>query len=234
MQRAGKSYVHAKKTVCVLAGDSAGDAVYSERHKVRCVAIDYDISNVETFRAAGGVAVQDSLKNQILALTPDCVIADCVNGITVDNIALLLEAITVCDAVVLNLLRGRDPVGGEMVKQMSGLTYVGPHYKGGCVVEDAIEKHRGKMIALLIASACNEMCYNRQRSSVVPRDVFDRLQPSFYSYRSRDSGQYFDSVAITTKDFKIEQSKQWVASLAPQHSRNKAAAAKAILTRGKK
>jgi hypothetical protein len=218
----------------VLAGDSAGDAVYAERHKVSCVAIDYDISNVNTFRKTGGVAVQDSLQNQIMALTPDCVIADCVNGITVDNIALLLDAITVCDAVVLNLLRGRDPVGGDMVKQMQGFAYTVPHYKRGDVVVESIEKHRGKMAALLIAAACNEMWYDRPRSSAVPQDVFDRMRPSFYSYRSMDSGQYFDSVAITTKDFRIEQSKRWIASLAPQMSRNKASAAKAVLTRGRK
>ena len=189
MQRAGKSYVHAKKTVCVLAGDSAGDAVYSERHKVRCVAIDYDISNVETFRAAGGVAVQDSLKNQILALTPDCVIADCVNGITVDNIALLLEAITVCDAVVLNLLRGRDPVGGEMVKQMSGLTYVVPHYKGGCVVEDAIEKHRGKMVFhAMYLIGCSHHFTHTEAGTADSISIVWQSQQKTLKLNSRNSG----------------------------------------------
>jgi hypothetical protein len=232
MQRSGKSYLHAKKTVCVLAGDSAGDAGHAERHGVKCVAIDYSVDNVRTFRDTGGVAIQDSLKNQIVAMTPDCLIADFVNGITFDNLGLALDAITICDAVVLNFLRGRDALGGKMARAGDSMV---PHYSGRRVVVEPTGKHRGKLAAVILGWMCAEDWYGIDRErKFIPAEVFDKMKPSFHSYRSKDSGQYFDSVAITTKDFRIHEAKDWVQSLAPQASRRKAAAAKAVLTRGKK
>jgi hypothetical protein len=202
---------------------------------VRCVAIDYVIDNVNTFRKAGGVAVQDSLKNQMIALTPEAIIADFVNGITAENHALLLDATHICDAVVFNFLRGRDVHGGKMAEVMKDGMYTVPHYKGGDVVAEHVGKHRGKMTALVIGYAVAKMWYEIPPSiSVVPHAVFENLQPSFYSYKSKDSGQWFDSVALTTKAFRIHETKEWVASLAPADSRRKAAAAKAILTKGKR
>ena len=228
VQRAGKSCSHYKKTVCVLAGDSAGDVVHAEKHGVRCVAIDYSEGNVKNYRQSGGVAVQDSLKNQLTALTPDCLIADFVNGITVDNMALMLDSVIVCDAVVFNFLRGRDPLGGQLAACGDAVI---ASYDGRRRLSVECGKHRGRLSAMLLAWACAEMWYGIDRDArLIPDDLFAKMRPSFYSYKSSDGGQYFDSVAITTKDFRIEQSKPWIAGLAPIDSRRKAAAAKAVLT----
>jgi hypothetical protein len=227
-QRSGKSYSHSRKTVCVLAGDSAGDAIHAERHGVKCVAIDYDIGNVRTYRANGGAAIQDSLKNQLLAMAPDCVIADFVNGITFENLAIMIDSVAICDSVVFNFLRGRDPIGGVMARSRA----VVPNYIGRRKVDETTGKHRGKLAALFIGWACAEMWYGIDREErFIPGEIFEKMRPSFYSYKSQDSGQYFDSIAITTKDFRIVESKEWVASLAPLASRRKAAAAKAVLTK---
>lgn len=228
-RRAGKSYVHSKKTVCVLAGDSAGDASHAEKHKVRCVAIDYSIGNVMTYRKSGGVAIQDSLHNQLLALAPDSLIADFVNGITVENIGTMLDSVCVCDAVVFNFLRGRDPLGGKLAACADAVV---PNYDGRRSLSVTCGKHRGRLATMLLAWTCAEMWYGIDREErFIPGDLFQKMKPSFYSYKSTDSGQYFDSVALTTKDFRIEESRDWVTSLAPPSSKRKAAAAKAVLTR---
>jgi hypothetical protein len=232
MQRAGRSYAYAKKTVCVLAGDSAGDAAHARKHGVKCVAIDYSVDNVRTFRETGGVAIQDSLRNQLIAMTPDCLIADFVNGITYENLAIAVDAIAICDAVVLNFLRGRDALGGKMASAGDSMV---PHYSGRRVVVEPTGKHRGKLAAVLLGWMCAEDWYGIDRGRrFIPEDLFGKMKPSFYSYRSKDSGQYFDSIAITTKDFQIQETKEWIKSIAPQASRRKAAAARAVLARGKK
>jgi hypothetical protein len=83
--------------------------------------------------------------------------------------------------------------------------------------------------AKLIAESCELI--DRDESHV-PQVVFDKLRPSFYSYRSKDGGQYFDSVAMTTKGFGLSTDDcEKLRKHAPLKSRRLAAAAKAVLSR---
>jgi hypothetical protein len=225
--RLGKSYAYAPKKVCVLAGDIAGDLPHAVKRNIDCVAVDTSQNCVRRFRENGGVATNDGLHNQIIALQPDGIIADLVSGVTVNSCRMMIDATGVCDAVIFNLLRGRDKGMGEADLMM-------PSFYGREKRLEYVGKHRGRLLLLFAGAVISEMWLGTEKGSrFVPDELFNYMKPSFYSYRSVDSGQYFDSVAVTTKDFRLGGGKAEMDRLrtyAPVDSRRKAAAAKALLT----
>lgn len=228
--RMGKSYKYSPKRVIVLAGDSSGDMPHAFKHRVECIAVDSKTNCVEKWRDDGGVGVCDSLKNQVCAIQPSGVIGDFVCGVTPDGAALLVDCMAICDAVVFNFLRGRD----RGIRSFDGDI---PHYFDRKMLREPIGNHRGKIAVIGAAMLLGENCgLIEQGDKFVPQSIFDKLRPSFYSYKSKDGGQFFDSVAVTTKGFILSSihDKEAVRRVAPVSSRRKAAAAKAVLTAKRK
>jgi len=224
-ERMGKSYSYRPKTVCVLAGSIAADLRCAAKHNVNCVGVDFDSDCVACFRDSGGVAVQDSLQNQIFAMQPNGVIADLLCGCTPGAGSMLLDSIAASEAVVFNFLRGRDKGIQRFPSEVPDYTKRQP-----CAVE--VGKHRGRIAISIAGKLINELYYGASREDYfVPDKIWDKLRPSYYSYKSKDGGQFFDSVAVSCGDFGLTDSgKKFFRMQAPEKSKRKAAAAKALMT----
>lgn len=228
--RVGKSRSYDKKLVCVLAGESAGDMPHAERRNFDCIAIDKNIDCVKTYRDKGGVAVQGDLVSQVLCHEPHAVIADMLGGATRKNIAGMLDLAICSKAVVLNLLRGRDKGMSELESQ-----YLIPDFSSGRKQVVPIGKHRGAMacfvVALAVAKEFKLVREDEDGNTRLNGKVLEAFRPAFYSYKSKNGGQVFDSVAISTDWLEADMPMHDVAKkMVSKQQRNRAAAAKAILT----
>lgn len=228
-----------KQRVCVLAGDIAADRECATKRKLECVAVDCNLSAVKTFRKAGGVAIQDQLVNQIRVLQPSAVIADLVCGITPSVREMYFDAIFLCDVVVFNLLRGRDKGVGEYVRAARKHNIEVPEVVGRNMQWAPVNKHRGRLLFASAVGALARDCCGTGGSNAddeiarfIEKEAWE-MMPRYYSYQSKDSGQYFDTVVVTSNIFSrytsVEIRKRERLS-APKASRQRAAAAKAILT----
>lgn len=232
--------------VVVLAGECAMDLPKARKHGFECVGVDIDGECVDTFREAGGVAVQDVLHRQLLAIRPDGVIADMMGGVTENGWNSFVSA-SVCGAsgVVWNGLRGRDSGIGKFADLNREFRV--PEFSTGRPRLVQIEKHRGKIIWLnwclnswLIVNGSQSDWIGGGGPKTVDISGFsDKFilelskigRPEYFSYRSKDSGQFFDSVAFSCLPGFRTNVVELANSYRCQRSRRKAAAAKALLTR---
>lgn len=228
----------AQQRVCVLAGDIAADREHATKRKLECVAVDCNLSAVKTFRKAGGVAVQDQLQNQLLALQPSAVIADLVSGLDFRVFRMFVTAQLLCDVVVFNLLRGRDKGMGEYARDIANVGLRVPEVTGRRVRWVPVGKHRGRMLFAQGMRLTAKTVMSWQGMSLEAADAYLEkfcvaMSPRFYSYQSKDSSQYFDTVVVTTQclsKYNDSESRNLLRACAPKVSRRRAAAAKALLT----
>lgn len=234
-----------QQRVCVLAGDIAADRECATKRGLECVAVDCNLSAVKNYRRAGGVAIQDRLKNQILTLQPHALIADLVSGITPEVVSMYWSALGLCDVVVFNLLRGRDKGIGDRAQELAEANVQVPEYTGRHASWSPIGKHRGRLLYIMgVAAQIDAYCKLKNISPTgvecvsaanrVTNRIADEMRPRFYSYRSVDSGQYFDTVVVTAYNNSKHADKlvrEQIRNMAPKKSRQRTAAARAVLTR---
>lgn len=236
---------HDVERVMVLAGDSAQDIKHAERRGIQCIGVDTSAKFVGEFRKNGGVATKDSIENQLYLHTPDGVILDMTGGVAESTSELLSIASFSSRLVVWNGLRGRDVLGGKVANSKLGFARR----------LDIDRKHRGAIAFDLWFSNIYThgfmFRYEQDRgpadehtSRLIFHALMLRCKPCFYSYRSKDSGQWFDSVAFTSpcsymgwgkENNQSNQARKDIGSLMdaaeiPTGSKRKAAAAKAIMT----
>lgn len=248
-----QSRIPKQSTVMVLAGDAAADLEHARRRKFKCVAVDVDMKCVDTFRAAGGVAVQDKIHRQLMLINPDAAILDMLGGITPESWGNVMVSAQSCRAVVWNGLRGRDIGAGTTARRLASQKC--PDYSTGRLSLTDYGLHRGKLafsalvgfywmatnkrIGELFVSASN---YRGPAAIEVPQwfelEMASILRPAYSSYRSKDSNQYFDSIAWTNlcgmREHLIGNGWGNLANTKKcNKSKRKAAAAKALLTMGR-
>lgn len=224
--------------VMVLCGDTDMDNRHAMRRGLRCVGIDIRQDGVDVFRAGGGIAVKDKIHRQLWLLKPQGVILDMLGGITVPSFVDPVMASWIsCQAIVWNGLRGRDTLGGKLSRESKSLTVL--QYKDRVSQRGIAGVHRGKLGIVLMSGLANAILYGDKSEGLnhFPHrhptqgflDDFCRMtKPEFSSYRSKDSGQHFDSFAMTTC-VKTQQVQMHDTKVV-RESKRKAAAAKALLT----
>jgi len=223
-------------TVMVLAGDGGYDIKKARRHGLRIIGVDRVQGRVNEFRRQGEVAIKDSLHRQVMLMKPDALIADMMGGMTSSSWGDVLAVSPICKAVVWNGLRGRDKGVNDIIGEASSGCI--PIYRGRRIEWTQVGKHRGKIaFCSLIVAAWNAA--GGDMNSYVPQDFISRmsreLRPEFMTYRSKDSGQYFDSVAWNWLGCDDGNKDSYIAAFANsrrvKRSKRKAAAAKAVMTR---
>jgi hypothetical protein len=235
-------------TVIAMCGDSGKDSEVARKKGFQCVGIDLVQQHVDTFRESGGVAVCDKLHRQLWALKPDAAILDMLGGLTTRSFVDPYCASLGCKAVVWNGLRGRDAGVGSLSRQLESNKFTFLDFSSGRGVRRIFGKHRGHLAFFLITQIglCTyegkHFIDSNGRLAFPPvhvkqwhLDMLAReLRPAFNSYKSKDSGQYFDSIAWSNpsglaRDF--SNGIQLANSDVCNQSRRKSAAAKAVLTK---
>lgn len=254
--------------VGVLCGDIAADSEVSKQKQLRIVGFDLSPCAVDTFRSKGSVAVCDDIGRQLNYIPMDGIILDELGGVSENSLGRFSVAMMRCKAVVANYLRGRDPFGaknGALVSDLE-IPVIGKDRRR---VLRKVGKHRGAIafaltkcvgVADVIQWGLDDDFYHRLKieeklqcngyaeslKEAVPICA-ESYKPQFYSYQSKDSSQFFDSVAATGAG---EGVPKWVGLLnrlaayrankgnlqskaylkKQTSSKRKAAAAKAVLT----
>jgi hypothetical protein len=244
-----QSRVNPGSLVLCLCGDGGFDVSHANRRGFKVVGVDVQGTCVNKFREVGGIAVHDSFKNMVGALRPKGAVFDAMGGFTVNSFFDHATHLWVLDGFVWNGLRGRD----REARFPDGLKRL-PSYKDGRKSYVPLDRHRGKQVFMYMVwvthavgwcvkefgdanlehlnskSVRQEIGFSFVASSEdLVEAVGWHMRPSYYSYKSKDSGKaslYFDSVALNGSG--------WIKS--PEmvelnsKSRRKAAAAKALLT----
>jgi len=228
--RIGRSKHYAPKTVCVLAGDCAGDLPHAKKRGFECVGVDINENCVKTFRESGGIAVNGSLHFQAVAIQPDAVIADMLGGLTPKNLSVLIDCSVASKAVVINLLRGRDK-GMRRFPEICKTA----DYSTGRKKDIQVGNHRGCAIVMLLAQSCARDFGSEENLdngfTYIPQWIVQKFKPCFYSYKSKDGNQWFDSVAITTAWLGANMEMRDIAKeTVPKKQLQRAAAVKALIT----
>ncbi len=249
--------------VMVLIDDTDFELKEGIRRGFRVVGIDKSKQSIEKGKASGGIAVRDDFINQMESLKPDAAIFDGVSGITKYAMALIDAARYTTRAVVWNGLRGRDKYGGMMKSSVERSEFKIHCYKKGKPQGHVFPGlHRGMLLyskeLVNIIKDFDDLVddfpfpYEEdplkawskpERIQYLCRfanDVFMRHhKPEFMSYRSKDSGQYFDAAAWTqNREFFGRNDLDWrdrslyesAAANRSLASKRKSAAAKALLT----
>lgn len=226
--------------VMVLCGDGSHDIDVGARKGFEVVGVDILQGSVDRFRGKGGIAVCDTIEKQVYAVNPDAVIFDYMGGITPHRLRTVADATRFCNVVVANFLRGRDPAARQIAGDLRPLVRDG-------------EKHRGKIAAAFVGCDLMRVLFENMDSLDDERYLFlSDIQegvkngrareaaefargaiaihnPAFYSYRSKDGKQYFDSVSMSLDGDIVESVKPTV-WCHDRRSVRLAAAAKAVST----
>lgn len=244
-----QSRITPRSKVLVLCGESGADIEHAQKRRFDIVGVDVEQSCVDRFRSMGGVAICDKVHRQLILQSPNGAILDMLGGITRQSWGDMVHSSSACEAVVWNGLRGRD--GGGGFDSIMGDMPI-PDYTTGRRRETITGKHRGKIaFAAIVARywlAMHGRLADAMRGIVqgehIPHSFFDdigsAIRPAYYSYRSKDGGQWFDSIAWTNPRSQRGSllSSEWgklADSKRCNASNRKAAAAKAIITmRGKR
>jgi len=230
-------------TVMVLIGDT--DAELRESQKRGMVAIGVDRNNdcVKMFRKSGGVAINDDFLVQMKNIKPDAVILDGVSGYTKYAREFVAAASHYTRAIVWNGLRGRDSHSKEG-KEIYESFEIRVFKKGRAVAKRQPGIHRAMLLYASyfyeeiagiheycnisypkeIETECGEFLYC---VATMGEEIMYSNKPEFMTYRSKDSGQYFDSGAWSTMlpIGRLDNSRHGTKA-----SVRKAAAAKAVVT----
>lgn len=220
-----------KPLAVALAGDTAEDLRHANKHGIECVAVDNKMRCVKNFRKAGGLASQADLHDYLIAIQPTILLADLTTGVTPDALAMMLDAIGFCDSVAFNFQRGRD----RGIRQLSGVV---PQYRRQRErVDVPIGKHRGKISLAYVSRLVAEAWYGvnpgqKMLPADVSEDMFQAMKPEYESYKSKDGGNYFDSIVLTTAAFRLQGGEaKRLEGWASAEARSRAGAAKACLTK---
>jgi hypothetical protein len=189
-----RARILSQKTVLYLVGPEDHDrrkalSLGFANHNL--IAVDLVQERVDEVRRAGGLAIRGSLQQVLMAWPQDWPIdvvdADFCHGIVKDVLVLPYILRTspgmISDTVVsLNMQRGRDPASNSLRKKMRRY--------GGAV-------HRGE--AWLSAVVLMEVNSLRNRHPLSPvvgmmKRYRQECSPASSEYRSKTSGQWFDSV----------------------------------------
>lgn len=245
----------AKSKIGVFCGDVAADYEVATKKGFTPVGVDIVENCVTAFRKKGGVAIHEDVTSVVRFFDFDGFILDELGGVTKSSAHRLKVVQRGCFAVVANYLRGRDSTGADLCRQLNFLT-VPIKNKSRHMVRLPINKHRG-LIAWVFTNvlpiADFEFCFDavsltrkiasfsyKERLQVLVDYFAKESNIQVFSYRSKDSGQYFDSVAYSNKDAidsrdSFREVRELDMRVAKYHSRlrkikNKAAAAKALIT----
>jgi len=250
----------AGSAVGVLCGGIAADYEVSRKKGFTVIGVDTQEECVNTFRKKGGVAIKDDILSQMKFSKFEAIILDELGGLTKNSMYRFSRSGYQCQCIVANYLRGRDPLAVEMQKHLNGFT-VPVKLKDRSVERIEVNKHRGVLawvwnrapaVADIMAGLEEEEwglftleellgCSDYRPSFQEAIDyVAGKENPKFYSYKSKDSGQYFDSVAFTGSGEGLPDQSSLSFSEAWQkrhglktHAKSKrlAAAAKAVMTK---
>lgn len=217
----------AGSTVGVLCGDIAADYQVSVRKGFVAIGLDIKDEYVQTFRNKGGFAVNDDVVLQMNYTKFDAMILDELGGLSDRSLHRLSTASSHCKCVVANYLRGRDPIAVGIQASLNGF-FVPVKLKDRSRKTIEVGKHRGvlawvwnsveAMADVLLADGLEEdwqigLTLEEKLQCDDYRSVFQeainevarRENPQFYSYKSKDSLQYFDSVAFFGHGFGTTQ-----------------------------
>jgi hypothetical protein len=194
--------------VMVLVGDGSFDLSVGISKGFEVIGVDLQPDNVSKFRSLGGVAILDTIENQLYSFKPDAVIFDYTGGITKDRMRAVSDACRFCSVVVANFLRGRDPLAVSLSRDLRP------------IVSDG-EKHRGRIAAAFTALDLSRRLFegidgldddrylymsdirqdaikgDGQKAIEFCMEMLRLHSPCYYSYRSKDSNQQFDSVCMS-------------------------------------
>lgn len=203
-------------TVGVLCGDIAADYEVSVRKGFTAIGLDIKQDCVDSFKAKGGLAVKDDVSSQMHYTHFDAMILDELGGVTQSSLMRFSKASGHCSAVVANYLRGRDTVAVGIQKHLDGFV-VPVKMKDRSVKRIAVSKNRGVLawvwnrvdaLADILAEipeadwlllSLEEKLQCEDYRKIFQTAIFEvarKENPQFYSYKSKDSFQYFDSVAF--------------------------------------
>lgn len=226
VKRLGKGNIPRARVFCLI-GDTVEDLEVAQSkgfsiHNV--IGVDLDLEKVERWREAGGLAIQAPLEAVVAhsKIRPQGLVADFCNGINSVAIYTLLNAYFTSGepgAIVVNLLRGRDQV--KKVKdlfvrpgEVSDIKLAGVNPKDigtfpdisldmnefffDMYVENMFPKQRSFLLLLYLHAVLNGQDLFLDEAFI--RDFFESVQPETTAYKSEDSNQYFDLVALNTLD----------------------------------
>lgn len=201
-------------------------AISKDFHELNVVGVDVRKEPVEAWRKAGGLAIQAPME-AVVALSkvpPKGVIMDFCSGINdtvyrTFNTALLNMPLGGC--IVVNMMRGRDQIKKFRDEKLMKLAeVVSPKTAEGCKkrsyvlimdmfqslmmknpnFQEKVDELHGLMDRM-IENPKNLRAY-RQADAYFLDELFApfhrRINPSFHSYKSEDSNQYFDMLSVNT------------------------------------
>lgn len=233
------------KVLC-LAGDGGFDNAVALKKGLVPIGVDLSAQCVKTFRQNGGVAIQDKMHRAIITMQPDAVLLDECGDLHAMQVANWALATVSCKAVVGNWQRGRSESAAALWpglidievstigKDRRASPLHSPKHRGRlalliyCMM--AVRAHRGDRIAAIDADSGKHLfalSCNREELQQALDVLTPAMLPAFHSYRSKDGGAYFDSLAITLVNTACVQA---ASTPIMQRSKRKAAAAKALLT----
>ena len=182
------------------------------------IGVDIRPEPVKAWREAGGLAVQAPLEC-VLALSkysPQAVIADFCGGLTEKSFNTMVLALARTEypgCVVINLLRGRDHIDKFRMKGLNKAcdTFNKPELKqltkkrSILVMYELFHRIYGPQIFSEIEET--ESLTKQQFRKVDElfethwKKFVETLSPDFYDYKSADSNQYFDSLALNATGY---------------------------------
>jgi hypothetical protein len=234
-------------TVMVLIGDTDYELKEGTRRGMNVIGVDVREESVSLFRKNGGIAVCDDFMVQMQNIKPEAIIFDGLSGITKYSEKLIAEAGYYVKVIVWNGLRGRDSLAKNH-KLLSSDEEIDVYRKGRKIATRNPGIHRAMlMYAFSLFSdivrfeyymdlyrpeklearleAIGEM--NLHQDLKLRKYLTGRHKPEFMTYRSKDSGQYFDAGAWNTV---LSGCTDLKTSYGSTKSQRKSAAAKALLT----
>jgi len=169
------------------------------------IGVDLKETSVKRWRQAGGFAVQGPLDLVVIAsrISPSGVICDFCGGMTKSNFNTFWNCFMYLNrpgAIILNMLRGRDDIK-NMLDTFDGNGFcsaLGLDPKRRCHVIYAKLLWDSFMFDLEIQEITGTGLGGFLLFAVL---ISRRLDPSFYSYKSADSRQYFDMIAMSMPQF---------------------------------
>lgn len=199
------SFDRKRARIYVLIGETNLELEIAEKKgfsRYNVIGVDLKEEHVKRWRAAGGLAIQAPLE-PVLYLSkvrPSAVIADFCGGITVNNMHVVLAALNKVNPpgkIICNMLRGRDQVryfrhkGYEHITGRSELALIEFLYKYIAYTEEAtnafsFSEYDGEPLRTVKKSIIQQKTHS----------MWEQLNPQFYSYKSEDSSQWFDSMAL--------------------------------------
>lgn len=191
-----------EKTVLYLVGPNDHDrrrAMARGFANHNLIAVDMVQERVDEVRMAGGLAVCGSLQ-QVLLNWPhdwqiDVVDADLCSGV-VSDVMELPECLLFCPAfkadsvMSINLMRGRDSASNkvrEMLKRFRGLSIADMKHRSSTWLINLM--HRCLALHLQVNGGAYSVANNE-----FMLEFFQTRSPRTNSYKSKTSGQWFDSV----------------------------------------